>query len=487
MYNEDWDDDIDDNFEEIIKAYEALKRGEHIRFIDADDFELLIEHFFQNNQEQEALIACDMALEYFPLATTIMLSKAEILFEGQKYGQAIQILDRIELEDPLMHSAIILRSEVLVAQLKAQEAVKFLESKIKDFKGKEKVELLLQLSDVYDECEDYEGIFNVLSEVLQIEPRNDEALHKISFWSDFAGFQEKSVALFTQLIDEDPYNAIAWFNLGVAYQGLKKHKDAIEAYEYCIAIDENFEFAYRNLAEAYMRLKWYEKAIECLQKNIELGKPEDVIFEAIGLCYDRQKEYEKARSYYRKAIQLNPADGELYYKIGETYFKEQDYEKAAKSFGAAIHLNKEIPAFHVALANTLLELGAEPDQIIANFLIALELKPQSKMIWLSYLKAMYRMELFEELEADLDEMDDLFEQNGDFLYIRVAALFKQGKVKEGTNMLMKALSEAPQKLKVLLALEPDIIQRSAVANLIAAHKRMYKKGNQNTDNVTENE
>lgn len=487
MFNEDWDDDMDDNFDEIIKAYEALKKGEHIRFIDTEDFELLIEHFFQNNQENEALNVCDMALGFFPLATSIMNAKAEILYEGQKYGQAIQILDKIEIEDPLLHAAIILRSEVLVAQLKAPEAVTFLLEKINQFKGKEKVELLLQLSDVYDECEDYEGIFRVLSEVLTLEPRNDEALHKISFWSDFAGFQEKSIVLFTKIIDDDPYNAIAWFNLGVAYQGLKKHKDAIEAYEYCIAIDEKFEFAYRNLAEAYMRLKWYEKAIECLEKNIELGKPEDVIFEAIGLCYDRLKSFDAARNFYRKAIQLNPADGELYFKIGDTYFKEGNYDSAVKSFNTAIKLNKEVPAYFVALANTLLALAAEPAEIITNYLLALELKPQSKTIWIQYLKALYQLEMYDELLEDLDTMDEMFEQNGDFKYIRVAALFKQGKVKEGTNVLLKALSDAPQKLKVLLALEPDIIQRSAVANLIAAHKRMYKKGNNPTSDTVEEE
>src|SRR5690606_14810503 len=115
------------------------------------------------------------------------------------------------------------------------------------------------------------------------------ALHKISFWADFSEMHDESILLHQTIIDNDPFNSLAWFNLGTAFQGKKEYKKAIDAYEYCVAIDDKFEYAYRNMADAYMRLNWYEKAIESLEKNLELGKPEDIIFEAIGHCFEKQK------------------------------------------------------------------------------------------------------------------------------------------------------------------------------------------------------
>lgn len=472
MFNDDnWNDDSDHDMQDLLAAYEMMKAGKSTKFLDIEDFEILIDYFIDNSQEIEALYACDLAIQYFPNAVNIIFSKAEILFQQQKYGQSIQLLDHLEDLDPAFLDAIMLKSEVLVAQKKPQDAASYLNAKLPLVGDKEKIDILLELSDVYDECGEYELIFDVLEKVLAIDCRNDEALHKISFWSDFAGLQEKSIRIFLDIIEKDPYNAIAWFNLGVAYQGVKNYKEAIEAYEYCVAIDDTFEFAYRNLADAYIRLRWYEKAIESLQKNLELGNPEDVLFEAIGHCYDKQKDFENARLYYRKAIQLNPSDDELYYKIGATYFKEHAFENAAKSFGVALNLNKEMPIYNVALANSLLELGAEAMDVVTLFVQAIKLKPNSRQTWFSFLKALYKLEMYQDVMDELLIVEEIFQEKPEFVYIKVATLFKLGKTKEGILLLQHALALSMSKLKLLIELYPEILQRKDVANVVAAAKK----------------
>src|ERR1700744_576877 len=184
---------------------------------------------------------------YYPYSSSLLLSKAEILFQAQKYGQAINALDTLDAVDDSNLEAVLLRADIYLAQLKHDQAAQLLEEKTLMFDGKERIEIMLELSDVYDECEDFEAVFNILRQILEMDYRNEEALHKISFWADFAEMHQQSVELHTKIIDEDPYNALAWFNLGAALQGQKKHEEAIEAYEFCVAIDEKFEFAYRNM------------------------------------------------------------------------------------------------------------------------------------------------------------------------------------------------------------------------------------------------
>jgi tetratricopeptide (TPR) repeat protein len=472
MFNDDsWEDEEQGgSIEDLLREYEQIKKGIKTRFLDEEDYEYIIEYLYQNNQEGEALIACEIAQTYYPYSTSILLVKAEILFQAQKYGQALHTLDAIDsIEENIMES-ILLRSDIYLAQYKYQQAAALLEDKVGFFDGKERWEMMLELSEVYDECEDFEAVFNTLKKILLADCRNEEALHKISFWADFSGMQQESVDLHLQIVEKDPYNALAWFNLGAAYQGLKQHEDAIDAYEFCVAIDEKFEFAYRNMADAYMRLHWYDRAIESLQKNLELGKPEDVIFEAMGHCFEKQKDFNKARYYYRQAVQLNPADDGIFYRIGETYTREKQWEKAIKAYSVALNLDKDNAAYCLAIGNCLMELEATAEALVC-FVNAVRLKPNNKSCWVALIKGLYLNGNFEEMLRQLTLAREHIGAKADFDFYQAAALFATGKSKEALLYLEKALDDAPSKLKLLTEINPEVLQRKAVADLVARKKR----------------
>ncbi|MEB3059476.1 hypothetical protein, partial [Parvimonas sp. D9] len=83
-------------------------------------------------------------------------------------------------------------------------------------------------------------VFDCLKLILEEDPSNEEALYKICFWTDFTGRNEESIRLHQQIIEEQPFSELAWFNLAAAYQGLKLYEKAIDAYQYAVAIDEKF-------------------------------------------------------------------------------------------------------------------------------------------------------------------------------------------------------------------------------------------------------
>lgn len=473
MFNDDdfWEEEQPGkSLSELLSQYEAIKNGAAGSFLDDDEYEAIIEYFLHNNRDVDALQACDIALSFHPFTAEIILIKSEILYQGQKYGQALKALDVLDEVEKNVLSATLLRSDIYLAQFKPEMAIALLEDKAGQFTGEEKVEILHELADIYDEYEDFEAVFDTLKRILEIDFRNEEALHKICFWADFAKMNEQSVKLHQHITDEDPYNTLAWFNLGAALQGLKKYEEAIDAYEYCIAIDEKFESAYRNMADAYMRLRRYDKAIESLQKNLELGKPEDVIYEALGNCFEKQKDFDRARHYYRQAIQLNPADDIIFYRIGETYSREKEWKKAIQAYSAALNLNKNNAAYCLAIGNCLLELEA-PSEALVCFLNAVQLKPNSKSTWTALVKGLYHSSYYDDM---LDQLNTARENCGDkieFDYYRVAALFALGKSKEALLHLERALSEAPQKIKLLTELNPEILQRKSVADLVVRYRK----------------
>src|ERR1044071_743197 len=267
MFDDDYLDEEWSSMDDLLRRYEEVKNGEAANILDEEEFERVIEYFSQNSHEDQALLACDIARTYYPFSGSVLLLKAEILTQAQKYGQALKALDEMEQYDQNNLDAVLLRSDILLGQFKYDQAAVLLEQKSNEFSGKEKIEILLELSDVYDECEEFDAVFDTLKRVIKIDKRNEEALQKICFWAEFTHRLEESAEIHLAITEADPYNALAWFNLGAAYQGLKLYEKAIDAYEYCIAIDEKFEFAYRNLADAYMRLKWYDQAIDVLEKH----------------------------------------------------------------------------------------------------------------------------------------------------------------------------------------------------------------------------
>lgn len=470
MFDDDFNDEEWGPLDETLRKYEEVKKGESTSILDEEEFERVIEYYFQNSNEEQALLACDIAKTYYPFSASVMLLKAEILTQAQKYGQALKTLDEMEQYDNGSLDAVLLRSDILLAQFKYDQAALWLEQRSVDFNGKDKTEILLELSDVYDESEEFDAVFDTLQRVIKIDKRNEEALQKICFWAEFTQRLEESVTIHTQLTDNDPYNALAWFNLGAAYQGLKQYEKCIDAYEYCVAIDEKFEFAYRNMADAYMRLKWYEKALDVLEKHIEIAKPEDVIFEAMGYCWEKRKDFSRARQFYRQASQLSPQDDGIFYKIGETYAREKQWEKAVKSFSVALHLNKDNAAYCMAIGNCLMEMDVKSEALVC-YLNAVRLKPGNKSTWVALIKGLYHTGYYDEAITQLSVAKEHCGDKGDFYYYHAAALFELGKAKEAMLQLEKGLKLLPKRTKIFTELNPEFLRRSSVTELIGKYKK----------------
>ncbi len=470
MFEDDFNDDEWGSMEETLGKYEEVKKGTSVSIMDEEEFERVIEYFFQNSNEEQALLACDIARTYYPFSGTILLLKAEIFTQAQKYGQALKALDEMEQYDSNNLDAVLLRSDILLAQFKYDQAALWLEQKSAEYSGKDKAEILLELSDVYDESEEFDAVFDTLKRVIKIDRRNEEALQKICFWAEFTERLEESIALHTQLTDDDPYNALAWFNLGAAYQGLKHYEKCIDAYEYCVAIDEKFEFAYRNMADAYMRLKWYGKALEVLEKHIEIAKAEDVIFEAMGYCWEKQKDFARARQFYRQASQLSPQDDGIFYKIGETYAREKQWEKAVKSYSVALHLDKDNASYCMAIGNCLMEMNVKSEALVC-YLNAVRLKPGNKTTWVALIRGLYITGYYEEALTQLAVAREHCGEKGDFAYYQAAVLFELGKAKEALLQLEKGLKLSPARVKIFTDLNPEFLLRTPVAEVIGKYKK----------------
>ena len=69
-----------------------------------------------------------------------------------------------------------------------------------------------------------------------------------------------------RFVQEDPLDAVEYFNLGLAYMGMGRHRQEIDSYLEAIRLDSSYAKAHFNLAIAYDILKNSEAAISHARK-----------------------------------------------------------------------------------------------------------------------------------------------------------------------------------------------------------------------------
>ncbi|TXI34214.1 MAG: tetratricopeptide repeat protein [Niabella sp.] len=468
------DEDKGEEINELIQRYENLRRGRVGSYIEEESFEKLIEHFELKEQYIKALQVAVIASEQYPYSSTFIIKKADLLLNRQSYEDALALLEQASVLDHNNIDIYILKTEALLALDRQEAAVNLLNEALDHFTGEEKVELLFELSDVYDDYEDFDKVFDCLKEILIQDPQNGEALYKICFWTDYTGRNAESIELHKNIIDEFPYNELAWFNLGTAFQGIKLYEKAIDAYKYALVIDEKMDYAYRNIGDAYIRLRRYKDAIENLEKVIELSKPEDVIYEAIGYCYEKMKNFAQARFYYRKASHLNQDVNYLTYKIANTYYKEEKYVQCIKLLESAIKQKWNKADYYFLLGDCKKQIGQMKEAIVC-FSNVVRLKPRSTTGWEALIKCLYEDEQYDEALVQLEHGLLLAGEKAIFEYLRALLLFSLGKTKEALLQLEIAMVNAPSLIKKLLQINPSILLHQQVSELILKYKKQKRK------------
>ena len=454
----------------LLTQYENLKAGRSHSLIEEDEFERIIEYFDEKEQLAAALEASELAIEQYPFSSNLLLQKASLQIALRLYVDALQTLEKAGLYDARNVDLYILKTDACLALDMQEKAAEILESALDDFSGEEKTDLLFELADVYDDYENFEKVFDCLIMILEQDANNEEALYKICFWTDFTGRYEESIRLHQNIIQEFPYNERAWFNLGAAYQGLKLHEKAIDAYQYALAIDEKFDYAYRNLGDAYIRIRKYREAIEALEKVLELSRPEYVIYEAMGYCYHKLQNFSQARFHYRKASHLNAEDSQLHYKIAGTYMNEGAWQPAIKCLQTALSMHRMQAEYHIALGRCFVELGKYPEAISAIGQ-AVKMKPKNINGWVELLQCMYRGKLFND---GIDYAALALESTDNkpiFLFYKSLFLFAAGKSKEAMVYLENGFALYPKGFKKIIELEPSLLRHQQVVEIAARFKK----------------
>lgn len=140
------------------------------------------------------------------------------------------------------------------------------------------------------------------------------------------------ISLYEKVLEIKPKNVEALNNIGVSYNNAYNYEKAIIMLKKCIEIAPDFALAYANLANSYNLLNDLDTALECANKSIELNPTIDLPYSVKGNIYTKMGELEKAEDTFNKAIALNPNSPEAYFTRAYFYEETKQYEKSEQDY-----------------------------------------------------------------------------------------------------------------------------------------------------------
>lgn len=465
MFEREYEERDQEEVMELIENFEQMVKDDSQMFYDEASFEQIIEYYNDRQDLDKAMHVVEMAIEQHPFSASFLIKKAHVLFDKKAYDEALVVLDQAAVLDSGEIQLHLLRCDIFVWQGKFAEAVETIEL-AKTFADEDEMpDLFLELADIYEEWEKYDDLFNALTQTLKLSPTNEEALSRLWFCVEFTEKYAASVAFHKRFIDEHPYAHLAWFNLAHAYAGMKKYDEAIEAFSFVVAIDEEYEYAYKDMAEIYFKLEDYEKAAENFIQASLLSKPYKELYYSIGECYEMMGNFNRSRNYYRKAGNLDPYFADAFYKIGSTYEEEGKYESALTAYERAFKLEKESADFAFALAVVHRELG-DMDNAISFFKLAVELEPDEKDYWIDLARAYFDAAEYRDALSVLSKAILQFEKSADLYFIKSAFYFQIGNTNESFTALERALLQDNKGYAIIFEVAPLMQKDATVINII---------------------
>ncbi|NTV82817.1 MAG: tetratricopeptide repeat protein, partial [Bacteroidales bacterium] len=211
----------------LVDRFEAMLRNNGSYFFDVEDFEDIIDYYIDNQDNIRSKKAIDLAEAQHPGSTAFMIRKARYFVMANKANKAISLLEEIEKIDPTNGDVYLLKGSIFSKLKKFDDAIREYNKAI--LYAGDLEEVYNNIAYEYENAGDYVKAIEFLKKILDINPENESAIFELSFCYEITNELEKSVEYLTEFLNKNPYSRVAWFNIGITYNNLELYEKAIEA------------------------------------------------------------------------------------------------------------------------------------------------------------------------------------------------------------------------------------------------------------------
>jgi S1-C subfamily serine protease len=166
----------------------------------------------------------------------------------------------------------------------------------------------------------------------------------------------------TQLIKQNPRDAVAYYNRGISYRETGRLDLALADYTRAIEINPNYFEAYNNRGNIFMARGDNSRALQEFNTAIKLNPSYAIGHNNRGEAFENMNQLDNAMAAYTRAIELNPRYARAYANRGDVWRKMGNRDNAIADYRQALNID---PRNNLALAG-LKTLGVDANSPVAT-------------------------------------------------------------------------------------------------------------------------
>ena len=214
----------------------------------------------------------------------------------------------------------------------------------------------------------------VYRQLIEIEPRNADALHLLGVIAIQTGHYQGAVEIISQAIVMNSNVANFYSSQGIALQELKQLDAALASYDKAISLRPDYAEAYFSKGNILHSLRRLDEAASSYDMAILL-KPDYVeAYSNRGIVLLDLKQFEASVASYSKAIELKPDYAAAYFNRGNALVELKQLLEAVANYDKAIDLKPDYAEAYSNRGNALNDLK-QFEASVASYNKAIDLKP----------------------------------------------------------------------------------------------------------------
>ena len=458
----------EEELKHTLDRFLEMQSSEKEYFFDISQFEALFDHFLENGEWESAVIIIRMAHQQHPSSNSIHIREAHLNMALGKINNALSILNRAEKIEPFNEDILLLKAQVFSQMRRPQKALQYYERALCNA-VENRSEIMLDMAMELEEMEDFPRAIEVLKELLEVDAENEIALHEISHCYESMDEPDGGIGFFNAFLEQHPFSASGWFNLGEMYMRQELNEKALESFDFATAINEEYAHSYFNKGVIFANNSDFLSALSCFKDCAEYEGMNPLTTCYIGECYEKVGEYALALDYYNQVLEMDERWSDAW--MGKAVIHELMGEDriALAMIKNALKSLPEHTDYLLFFGMIKGKLG-DLEEAVNAFEKAININPESIRVWLEYSEFMDRREGAAEAIDILMEGMIYHEEGPEFNYRLAAYLLKASREAEALIYLGEALLEDYEKHKLFLNYYPEAINNQNVLHLLEIYK-----------------
>lgn len=426
----------------MVNRFEKMLKHKKAVYFDVAEFGQIIETYLDDNNLNKAAKAIQIGLIQHPGSDELLFSKARLLFLNNKSDDALKILDYLEHNDPDLPDLFVLRGTIMLNKLLVDNAIDSFNHAMKICPPEEQYDLLWDIGEIYMEFELFDEASACFKSALKFNGNDPDLIFNMALSCEY-GFNFKSAEYYYNLyLDKQPYDFYAWFLLSNCFTKQGEYLKAIEAIDFSMAVNDQYEINYFQRAYNLYRLSSYNEAIEWFKKFLDFRFNSFISYYILAQCYQNTGDSKNAIKFFRKTIQTDIRMGiytaEPYLSLGQIYEATGKKGLARRFYYQAFKIDPSNPYVLKAMAFFLAGENIGVSEKYFNQYI--RTNPDNEDAYIKYSRILYSKRFFTQLEKITKKGLAHYPNNEEITMLYLLSLIKNGKyrtLKKYNNLLQK--------------------------------------------------